>query len=185
MRQIALTAISIATLVVLATGASCATAVIGGTAPRATLGPNQACDLCHDAASNTNVQLHLWVFVPGQPLMDDYVAAEAMLQGASSTAMGFSSPGCVSKPVGPVHTTAGGLSDAGVGGASVNGMQPGPPPPRFGVTEGTPVPPTTPGMPDPTAKVHQCSPAPGAPSKNLCAEPLGANGILQPDGVVY
>jgi hypothetical protein len=174
----ALTGISIATLLVMATGTSCAMTPIGpGTGGG--LGPNQACDLCYDTASKTNVEMHLYIFVPGQPLMNDFVAAEAMLLGADSTAMGFSSPGCAASGS-MAHTAIAGAPDGGFG--SVNPLQNGPPPPRAGVA-GAPVTPPPPGAPDQSKPAHNCAAA--GPAKNLCAEPLGAGGILQPDGVVY
>jgi hypothetical protein len=168
LRKVALTAITIATLLVLATGVSCAAPVRPEQpAPLRHKGPNQLCDTCHDAQAG-DLEMQLYVFVPGKPDMDDYDAGEKLLQGEDSTAMGFSSRGCL--PPAPPKAMAFDLAtDAGAPpdlGSYVNVFQAGPPP---------------------VTMKHPCSPAPGKSpgAYKLCEEPVGANGMLQPDGVVY
>jgi hypothetical protein len=198
LRKIALAAITIAVLLVLATGVSCTSiapakpeAAAVQPALRAPQGLNQACDTCHDAQAG-DIQMQLYVFVPGQPEMNNFDAAEKLLQGANSTAMGFSSRGCL--PPAPEQPAAMALSltvDAGVPpGGGVIVFQAGPPPPRVGPGAGadSSIPPSPLAAPMPEAAmkkpVHDCMPAAGKGYK-LCEEPIGPDGVLQPDGVVY
>ena len=187
LRKVALAAITIATLLVLATGVSCTSPVRPEPpSPLRHQGPNQLCDTCHDAQAG-DLEMQLYVFVPGKPDMDDYAAGEKLLQGEDSTAMGFSSRGCL--PPAPPKAMAFDLAtDAGAPpdvGGYVNVFQAGPPPPRVG--SGTDSPPPPPGAPPPVTMKHPCSPPPGKSpgGYKLCEEPVGANGVLQPDGVVY
>src|SRR5476649_59435 len=96
LRRVAMIAVSIAAVLVALSTVSCTSASSNTTKPaaehaaspavqpalRSVKGDNQICDLCHEG-NDDDVQMLLYVFVPGQPDMD-FAVAEKLLQGEDS-----------------------------------------------------------------------------------------------------